>query len=753
MILPAEVAAREPDSNGYANLAPIYRAQGWVSVLPLPPGEKWPPPKGFTGGGAKLPTAEKVEAWRTTRSTGNTALYLADGLLCVDIDNYAKRDRPAGRALEVIAEVEGRAGARFPPTWVLRNRTDGSEKRLYRVPTGLSWRSNLGAGVELVHSGHRYVNVGTNPDTGNPERWHDPDGLLVDPPRPDQLTMLPDELVHELMRDANGVAVHGLATEVAGRRLLGELPSGVMAVGVRELMSRALADLDGRSGSRHDATLNHVRDLVRYGAAGLAGTDVARAVLRADFVAAVGDEPGRDADGEFDRMEVNAAQKAAAVPGEALALFASALKALAPGGIWHRDALWPAGRDGDDDRPSWAPVNIAAARRGLGSSPPTILRRADGACLFYPGKTHSVHGESESGKSWLVQCATAEVLIAGEAVLYIDFEDEGGPVGERLVLLGVPAETVDDGTKFVYVHPDSAPTTEAERTAFDALLSQSYPLAVIDGVTDSMGVFGLSTKDNDDVAKWQRQLPKAIAQRTGAAVVCVDHVSKDTDNRGRFALGGQHKMAGLSGAAYTVEMEQPFAAGQAGQASVRVGKDRPGRVRGLGGRWRKSDRTQLVAQLNLDSTDPARTAWDLVVPEDAGQSTETDTSKPPGRRSAFRPTWFMERVSRYWEETDDLENRSHNKTVAAMCKERKEQGKTQHRDRWREAVGLLESDGYASSVDGPRDSKLYSIIKPYREIADPLSDKFSEAASKGVDGWKIKVGKDSDAAEARRNRD
>jgi hypothetical protein len=71
---------------------------------------------------------------------------------------------------------------------------------------------------------------------------------------------------------------------------------------------------------------------------------------------------------------------------------------------------------------------------------------------------------------------------------------------------------------------------------------------------------------------------EAVGAQHRAAVVCVDHVAKHT-NRGRFALGGQHKMAGLSRAAHIMEMEQPFAIGQCGVANVRVGKDRPGRVR------------------------------------------------------------------------------------------------------------------------------------------------------------------------------
>lgn len=97
-----------------------------------------------------------------------------------------------------------------------------------------------------------------------------------------------------------------------------------MDVVVRDLMSRAFADLSGLNGSRHDATLSHVRDLVKYGASGLAGARTAIEALRTDFVEAVWDDPERGsrevAGAEFDRMETNGAQLAAAMPAEELAL-------------------------------------------------------------------------------------------------------------------------------------------------------------------------------------------------------------------------------------------------------------------------------------------------------------------------------------------------------------------------------------------------------------------------------------------------
>src|SRR5690606_2761547 len=71
---------------------------------------------------------------------------------------------------------------------------------------------------------------------------------------------------------------------------------------------------------------------------------------------------------------------------------------------------------------------------------------------------------------------------------------------------------------------------------------------------------------------------------------------------GRFAIGGQSKMASLTGAAYTVEVAEPLGVGRRGILSIRVAKDRPGLVRGPGGAFRASDRTQAVAKVTVDST-------------------------------------------------------------------------------------------------------------------------------------------------------
>ena len=97
--------------------------------------------------------------------------------------------------------------------------------------------------------------------------------------------------------------------------------------------------------------------------------------------------------------------------------------------------------------------------------------------------------------------------------------------------------------------------------------------AVIDGVTEALTIFGLDLNDNADSARWYQQLPRPIVRR-GAAVLLIDHVTKDREGRGRFAIGAQHKLAGVD-VAYGVEVVEPFGGGRDGLVKVTVAKDRP----------------------------------------------------------------------------------------------------------------------------------------------------------------------------------
>lgn len=243
---------------------------------------------------------------------------------------------------------------------------------------------------------------------------------------------------------------------------------------------------------------------------------------------------------------------------------------------------------GDAHEPSsWSPIDLAKTLAGTTPPPPTLLRRSDGSALLYARRVHWLQGESESCKSWAALFAAYQVLDAGGRVLWIDFEDDESGIVERLRAFGVDDETIR--TAFVYVRPDEPlfdqwgkPT--AADDDFAALIREQYTLAVVDGVTEAMVTEGLNPIDTAETAMFMRRLPRRLV-RTGAAVVCLDHVPKG-EQRGKGALGSQHKRAGVTGASYTLDLLAPFyrprhAEKVEGAVRVRVDKDRHGHVRGV----------------------------------------------------------------------------------------------------------------------------------------------------------------------------
>ena len=237
---------------------------------------------------------------------------------------------------------------------------------------------------------------------------------------------------------------------------------------------------------------------------------------------------------------------------------------------------------------SWAPVDVAAVLRGGNEDPPPcILARADGHALLYRGRVHGIHGEPEACKGWATLAAVAETLEAGGRVVYADFEDTAGNVLQRLLALGADPGAVVD--RFRYVQP----LEPAEDGDLDLLLAWQPTLVILDGATEAFANEGLSIADNDDVAKWLKRYPRRFA-RAGAATVVIDHVTKDRESRGRYAIGGQHKLAGVD-VAYSLHVIHPFGRGREGLVRVKVEKDRPGHVRA------HQDDTGTVALVKLTS--------------------------------------------------------------------------------------------------------------------------------------------------------
>jgi hypothetical protein len=277
---------------------------------------------------------------------------------------------------------------------------------------------------------------------------------------------------------------------------------------------------------------------------------------------------------------------------------------------------------------SWRLVDLTDALAGIGTPPPDLFARGDGIHLLYRGKTHWFQGESESCKSWAAQVAVAQVLGDGGRVLYIDFEDDAEAVVGRLLALAV--DPVAIRARFGYVRPEE-PLFDDRGRATGGLVdlleildsteeAGRFDLVVIDGVTEAMTTEGLDLLSNADIAVWLRRLPKRLAN-TGAAVVCIDHVTKNAETRGRYSIGGQHKLAGVTGATYVFTAERPLSRADhdpvTGVINMRVEKDRPGFVRGKSAEGK-------VAVLELTAYPDGGVSWRLIAPAD-----DATTPAPP----------------------------------------------------------------------------------------------------------------------------
>lgn len=249
------------------------------------------------------------------------------------------------------------------------------------------------------------------------------------------------------------------------------------------------------------------------------------------------------------------------------------------------------------ERDSWTPIDLGPYLDGTYERPePSVgVARKDGLRLLYPGKEHAVIGEMESGKSWFSLACVAAELMAGNAVIYIHFEeDDPADSVDRLRALGVLAHRIREG--FVFVGP-SQPATPGR---IGRLLAYSPTLVVLDGQNEGMVLHAQAIREEDGAGKFRALLVKPWTA-AGAAVLTCDHVVKDKEARGRYALGSVHKGNALNGSLIVLENSEPFGRGERGSSRVYVTKDRPGHLRRHGQSTKTPGKT-FMGQLVVDDT-------------------------------------------------------------------------------------------------------------------------------------------------------
>lgn len=355
------------------------------------------------------------------------------------------------------------------------------------------------------------------------------------------------------------------------------------------------------------------------------------------------------------------------------------------------------------DASSWyaRPVLDRAAQQAAAPEP-ALLARTDGTHLLYPGKINGLVGESESGKSWVALHAVEQLLKEGRRAAVLDFEDAASTWVSRLRLLGITDEQL---ALLRYADPDESLDVVGRAALAEMLADHDPALIVLDGANAAMTLLGLELNDNADATKFNRLVLKPLTQ-LGAAVLTIDHVPKNSEQRGKGAIGAQAKRAMIDGAQFIVEVTQPFGVGQRGELKLLVDKDRAGYVRGQAG--------------------GARFAGKVVIDSTAGTSTTMWIDGPHGQDHTdqpWRPTHLMEQVSKLLEDVPDgLSGREITQEV---------KGRAEH---IRTAIDALSEGGWIErgSRAGRGGGVIFTIAHPYRDGDKEPQKEVRPSASKCV---------------------
>lgn len=644
----------------YAQAAKPYFERGWENPIPVGnrPGQKKPVPEGFTGrAGSKVPWDQMIE-WSATRADRNIGIRLPAFLMAFDVDGQEGADALAAIALEL--------GVALPPTYTSTSRGPDSLKRhhFYRIPWTLNLdrvegviRKRYGGLLDVLHKGHRYAVVGpsVHPE-GGVYAWYGPDGQPSKLPNVKDLPELPAEWVAflEAMRPADPSA----ASAAAHDDLVDEVGFSDHLM-TREQVEAAWAravEKFGREyveGNRNNAIRDFAFLAWHYSC-----------VYDVEDVWAVVDRLGRERFGypspdSEDSGSMNRAWLDGRDQGQWVAEIVEETAGSSAIGEernphlyesvswfqWEEAHTTPEKRaeraEKDLAGSSWAPRDISAVLDGTFVMPePDLGFRSDGALMLYSGKEHSIASEPECGKTWWVLLQVRAVLESGGNVLYVDFEDDEGTIVGRLHhTLGVSVEHLGP-ERFRYVRPEAEPA----RKQYETLLSFGPALVVLDGVTEGMNLLGLEINSNDNATVWRRTFVRP-AMNIGAATLSTDHVVKDRDSRGRFAIGGQHKLAGLNGAMFKLEQVHPFGKGLKGKSRVLCAKDRNGGLRAKGVPTKSTGMTYMGDLVGDATTEAAQ--WHFYPPQsDQGDPLDDGLMPPEDLRDAVvKVKRFLEKHS------------------------------------------------------------------------------------------------------------
>lgn len=352
-----------------------------------------------------------------------------------------------------------------------------------------------------------------------------------------------------------------------------------------------------------------------------------------------------------------------------------------------------------DDLDSWTPLNLSTL-----SEENPITPSLGGLGLLYPGKRHVFSGPPESAKTLAAYIALLEVVRDDGLGILMDFEMGPREARNRLRELGAGQADFD---RIAYVGPQDPATPER----IGKLVALAPDLVVMDAAIGAFALEGLDDNRRDDVEVMTQRYLAPFWYAESASLV-IDHVVKNTDNRGRFVIGSERKL-GSADVHIGFETAVAITRGTEGRYKIVTHKDRGGYIaRGH------------FADLSLNShPDTHHITWKIELLE---------TPVPGGY---FRPTRIMEKVSVFLELVD---------TPLSRNRVYDEVGGT--KEYVLKAITAMVIEGYVSEIKG----EGIRTVKPFREddpeCAAPIgsvvragSDRFGEPGVPGGSGGSLSL--------------
>jgi putative DNA primase/helicase len=294
-----------------------YLQAGYMPI-PLPSGNKFPPPRGVPN---DIDYSDEVLAeWlagiyrngdkvREDNGPKNIGSIVPDGVVVLDIDGASGK--------ETLAELENLLGA-LPPTWMTFRGDIDRFHCWFVTPSGLTWPGKLGAGLDIIYRHYRYVVVppSVHP-SGTQYRWikntRGSARLLQYLPSPDEFADLPEAWL--ALSGSNGYVRRDRA-EIDSRLWIQEHGSGAPCAQMKRVvlthlkLMRKHADLGGL----HDSMVNGVWAVLAEISQGHSGGYAALRKLKETFIIQAEESGRRDPgmpEAEWSRACIGAIEKTA----------------------------------------------------------------------------------------------------------------------------------------------------------------------------------------------------------------------------------------------------------------------------------------------------------------------------------------------------------------------------------------------------------------------------------------------------------